>query len=118
KGGSTRPSTESRHCATSTRAIPMWAMTYTSSLGVTGSASRWTGTRCRYIRAGSMTTRGFDIVGTDYRPGRRPVKRGPARSACIASPVDRAGRDVDRGREEGGVEDERPDAVGGGRAAE
>src|SRR2546430_11633520 len=95
----------------------MWAMTYTSSLGVTGSASRWTGTRCRYVCAGSMTTRGFDIVGTDYRPGRRPVKRGPARSACIASPLDPAGPDVCREREGGGGEEERHDAVGGDRAA-
>src|SRR6267142_6417353 len=47
----------------------------------------------------------------DYEPGRRGVKRA-------ARALDRARGDIDRQREEGGVEDEGHDAVGGDGAAD
>src|SRR5260370_56438 len=54
---STSPSTARRHAPASTRAIPMWAMTNTSSVGVTNDVSLDTGVRIRVVVAGSITTR-------------------------------------------------------------
>src|SRR5260370_35756346 len=98
------------------RAIYAWSAGSRRVMRASSASTTSTGDRARvsYARDSSATpaqTGSTVFMGPDYEPGRRGVKRA-------ARALDRARGDVDRQREQRGVEDERHDAVGGDGAAD